>query len=348
MPSAATVGTPLTLTAEITPSTVAYRPIIWSVYAPGTTGATIATGSNILNTTAPGTMTVRATIIDGTAIAVPLVQNAVITVTAPVVTPPGLARLDLRGPVYTWGWYDLERLTGNRTIRSAGFWHWDWVEVRGGSGNITGGNLNFSISRPTSGWMTVQNYFGFDGAEIFDHFHISAPNVQMSAISMFETYGNGSYGEIFRESWTWNPATQGYIGEWVTYIYVQQDVTISGTGRTTFMGCNCAVWDGYCPCWGCGCGGYYLTTNTFNITLRAGWNAMHMKEVEREDVRGVWTYELTVSLGDPGHLKWILEEWGGGGSPHAASCCALDRSGRAQADGSRDTRDRRSPFRARR
>ena len=60
------VGTPLTLTGTALPSNATNKNITWSVYNAGTTGATITNG-NVLNTTNAGTVTVRATIANGTA-----------------------------------------------------------------------------------------------------------------------------------------------------------------------------------------------------------------------------------------------------------------------------------------
>jgi len=62
----ATVGTPLTLSGTITPSTATNKTIVWSVKSAGATGATLSNG-NTLNTTAAGTVTVTATITNGTA-----------------------------------------------------------------------------------------------------------------------------------------------------------------------------------------------------------------------------------------------------------------------------------------
>ena len=56
---------PLTLTGTVVPSNANNKTIVWSVQDAGTTGATIATGSNILNTTNSGTATVLATIVNG-------------------------------------------------------------------------------------------------------------------------------------------------------------------------------------------------------------------------------------------------------------------------------------------
>lgn len=73
-----TANAPLTLTGTVLPSNATYQTITWSVQNAGTTGATIA--GNTLNTTATGTVTVRATIANGTAIGINYSQDFTITV----------------------------------------------------------------------------------------------------------------------------------------------------------------------------------------------------------------------------------------------------------------------------
>jgi len=83
MTSANTVqeGTPLTLTATVAPNNATNRTIAWSVENAGATGATITSG-NVLNTTAAGTVTVRATIANGATATTNFIQDFTVTVTA--------------------------------------------------------------------------------------------------------------------------------------------------------------------------------------------------------------------------------------------------------------------------
>ena len=85
VPTTATAGTPLTLTGTVVPSDATNKTIVWSVQSAGTTGATI-TGGNTLNTTAAGTVTVRATIASGATATADYTQDFNITVTAKQVT----------------------------------------------------------------------------------------------------------------------------------------------------------------------------------------------------------------------------------------------------------------------
>jgi endo-1,4-beta-xylanase len=82
VPEEATALTPLPLTAAVVaPSNAKNKDIVWSVAVDGGTGASII-GGNVLNTTSAGTVTLRATIIDGTAPGVNYTQDISITVAA--------------------------------------------------------------------------------------------------------------------------------------------------------------------------------------------------------------------------------------------------------------------------
>jgi uncharacterized protein YjdB len=84
----AVVGTPLVLTGTPIPSNATNRTVTWSVVSAGTTGATIS--GNTLSTTATGTATVRATIVDGTAVGTNYTQNFTITVGMAIIPVTGV------------------------------------------------------------------------------------------------------------------------------------------------------------------------------------------------------------------------------------------------------------------
>ena len=87
VPVSATAGVPLTLSGTVTPANATNKTIVWSVFTAGSTGATI-TGGNILNTTAAGTVTVRATIVNGTAQGTNFTQDFQIVVSAAAPVSP--------------------------------------------------------------------------------------------------------------------------------------------------------------------------------------------------------------------------------------------------------------------
>jgi uncharacterized protein YjdB len=74
VPAAAIVGTPLRLTSTVVPTNATNRTIIWSVT---NAGATIK--NNTLNITAAGTVTLRATIINGATMITDYTQDFIIT-----------------------------------------------------------------------------------------------------------------------------------------------------------------------------------------------------------------------------------------------------------------------------
>ena len=78
VPTSTMAGTPLALNAAVVPANATNQAIAWSVQNAGTTGAAIS--GNTLNTTAAGTATIRATIVDGLAVGIPFVQDFAVTV----------------------------------------------------------------------------------------------------------------------------------------------------------------------------------------------------------------------------------------------------------------------------
>jgi hypothetical protein len=85
VPAAAIVALPLTLSGTVVPSDASNQTITWSIANAGTTGATIS-GSNILNVTGAGTVTVRATILNGASPTTSYIQDFPITVTLAVLS----------------------------------------------------------------------------------------------------------------------------------------------------------------------------------------------------------------------------------------------------------------------
>ena len=76
--TATTVAIPLTLTGTVVPSNATNKIIVWSIIDAGETGATLS--GNVLNTTAIGTVIVKATINNGTGIGVNFTKEFIIAV----------------------------------------------------------------------------------------------------------------------------------------------------------------------------------------------------------------------------------------------------------------------------
>jgi len=80
VPNEAVVGTPLTLSGTVTPTNASFKAITWSVESAGTTGAAIEDG--VLTATDAGTVTVTATIANGTSPGTDYKKDFTITVSA--------------------------------------------------------------------------------------------------------------------------------------------------------------------------------------------------------------------------------------------------------------------------
>jgi uncharacterized repeat protein (TIGR02543 family) len=82
VPTGATAGTDLSLSGTVVPGNATNQTITWSVASAGATGASIVSGTT-LRTTAAGTATITATVINGLTASSNYTQNFDITVTAP-------------------------------------------------------------------------------------------------------------------------------------------------------------------------------------------------------------------------------------------------------------------------
>ena len=93
VPTTGTAGVNLSLTGTVAPAAATNKTITWTVKSAGTTGAVIAAGTNVLETTAAGTVTVTAAIPNGTAAGTNYTQDFTITIGVsggtPTATPAG-------------------------------------------------------------------------------------------------------------------------------------------------------------------------------------------------------------------------------------------------------------------
>jgi len=106
LPATATVDMPLTLTGTVVPDNATYQYINWSICDAGTTGATLK--GRTLHTTNPGTVTITATITDGTAIGKEYTQNFSIEVEPMGIFEPALAQSIMLFPNPTTGEFTIK------------------------------------------------------------------------------------------------------------------------------------------------------------------------------------------------------------------------------------------------
>jgi len=140
----------------------------------------------------------------------------------------------------------------------------------------------------------------------------------MFAILELETDDRGRWGELHR--WFETETHTSFTYRTVTYLFVDEAVTITGTGRTiqyscTCSACDCARWDGACFCPGT------FRANNLNLALRAGWNPV-LVTITGSFTGGSWSETISVSISDPADLRWELWE-----QPAPCRCVANECGG---------------------
>jgi len=191
--------------------------------------------------------------------------------------------------------YSYNEYTGSKSLNSS--------DNYGGTGAITNGKFSFTIGTPDSSYLvtfSINDYFNncFDGS--YDNLTISNPQVKCVIFSSFDFSDNG----LSRKNDSWNISGNSESGTYgrVMYIYVNSDVTISGKGKIITdqdQHEDSVVYE-------------TLTTQNFNITLKAGWNVIRNSNNFNQTHNGsqsTYTSTESISLGDSSSYKWILEQW---------------------------------------
>ena len=209
--------------------------------------------------------------------------------------------LNLSGQVWTTDWDDdndkviWEQFKGNITGISASFHICGEPDCRdvdiGGSGSITNGQLNFSIGTPSE-LVNIQEIFDWM-EEDYINFNISPSNAKIASLNL-NISGDGHIDKVW-----YNNTTE----EYVEYYYVDRDVTITGSGKTTTYKCRCEEWDGQCYCSNCDCDGTFITRN-MNLNLKTDWNAITIKKWEWNENNQTET--MTISTGNSSSTRWVL------------------------------------------
>ena len=206
---------------------------------------------------------------------------------------PGSSSLVINQPVYSVTWDDMGtvwggRAPGTRTVSGAG-----------GSGTISGGYLNFHIGTPT--WLQpITNMW------LFEDSTFSVVGVQ--ATELWLSLGGGGSLDLFYESLT--ISGNNFRIEYVerVHLFVDRDVVVTSprrevSGSWTYEGVTL---------------NYTHVDQAFTLNLRAGWNAVHIRQVDSGTFTGTWenptsatgNYTVTVSTADPGRrLRWGLSLW---------------------------------------
>jgi hypothetical protein len=160
----------------------------------------------------------------------------------------------------------------------------------GGSGEVKNGKLSYTIGIPTDleTLDVKQDLFGYN----YDDVNASKQNVKGVVFDGFDL--NHPYDSLYKSNATGSGNSKGFsqTSESVYYVYVDNDVTISGKGKTSnYTGHGVS---------------YSETTKDFSLALKTGWNAIYTKSTISAN-SSVQTYTDAISLGNPS-LKWVLRE----------------------------------------
>jgi hypothetical protein len=201
--------------------------------------------------------------------------------------------------------------TGSKTF--------DRSSLYGGTGAITNGKFSCTLPTPDSIYLEM---FGAEdigiNEEYFTNVTVSNPQVKNLTINRFETTDR-AYLNRRNDTIKVSGNSRSVTEDGVRYIYVDNDVTISGKGKTkTYEDTDDGV--PYKET---------ITTKDFNLNLKAGWNAVRGIITGSELYTGTFenptsvtfTGTMTLSLGDPSSCKWVLK----GGDDYSASL-SLGRS----------------------
>jgi hypothetical protein len=144
----------------------------------------------------------------------------------------------------------------------------------GVDGQITGGKLSFSIGDPSPALLD-KGFFG-DAESMFDNFTVSPNDTQGILLDFGEDY-LVKQNEVTSETST--------DRETITYVYVDRNCTMTGTGKTGTME------------------GFSFTTTNMNISLKEGWNAICSNEkISMENMTATFSFKG----GDSSSCKWTL------------------------------------------
>jgi len=235
VPTTATVNTPLTLTGTVVPSTATNQTINWSVQSAGTTGATIS--GNTLNTTAAGTVTVRATIINGLTATTNYTQDFNITIIVPVTNITGVPTTATAGTPLT--------LTGTVVPSNATNQNITWsVQNAGITGaTISGNTLNTTAAGTVTVRATITN--GLATTNYTQDFNITVSAVCGDGLTYTLTGTGGNLTLIISKTGTGTGAMYNYpsggahwYGQRANIRTLVMQTGVASIGNNAFYNCD--------------------------------------------------------------------------------------------------------------
>ena len=177
--------------------------------------------------------------------------------------------MTLSGQVYLYklysnGFDSYSPFNGNLTINCP----------YGGTGQVTNGNLNYTIGIPLINLEIFEDLF--EGS--WDNVNVTPSRTVRGVFLESLPTNSNNYWKLSRELYTQNNSYTG-TNEYVIYFYVNNDVTV--------------------------------ITRDMNLTFKQGWNTVYSKAeitfsgtIENETI----TYYST-SLSNPSHLRWVTKDY---------------------------------------
>jgi len=173
----------------------------------------------------------------------------------------------------------------------------------GVTGTVTNGNLSYSVGTPPAGELDTFDEEFVYFFSWYDDITLSKTSVKGYLLHNFNVAG-GSNASISRSLASGNLGdnTFSQTEEYAGYIYVNNDITVTGTGGTDVSN---SIY-----------GPYTTTWNNLNLAFKTGWNVLHMKRTYTTTFTGTFsaptitsvTDTVTCSLSNPNSLKWVLED----------------------------------------
>ncbi|MDR0456628.1 MAG: hypothetical protein LBH20_08120 [Treponema sp.] len=162
-------------------------------------------------------------------------------------------------------------------------------------GTIKNGQFSCTLLPPETEYLQA-----LTTGEIEDHLFSAWKNVTVSPSTtqgyFFESFDlAGIAGQLFRESFSGSRGS-GTL-EAVMYMYVDKDATVSGKGKTEKNDYYDEDEDITYT--------YITTTKDFKMAFKKGWNTIYFKDQVSSSTNKE-TRTMTISLGNPDHLKWVL------------------------------------------
>jgi hypothetical protein len=168
---------------------------------------------------------------------------------------------------------------------------------------IVNGMLSYSFGTPPTGVLEpITGIFDQDFADMHNNFTIS-PND--ASIALFWGFSNPAGYGLTREFFSYSGSSSGYTETWggVSFLYVDRDVTIKGTGKTVRD-------DTYPGEYGSPTEIYIFRTTNINLELKRGWNILRQDNVKVFSIpaQNTHRYEdtLSLSIDNPASFRWVL------------------------------------------